>query len=239
MREGVGLVSARVRLRACLYLVLVIGLLFACGALVLQMGGGVSFLLTFAPTVPVVFIVGFSQILFPKLAFEASQFSIAAVLSLVYFILIDVILLSFHLSSSVSAVFLVTEIGNITVLEVGVCNLVSGVAVPLVLFVACIKQTCKTRYLLALLGGALGIHAILLPKVLETLAHAEVACGKGSVPDICRVVTYCEVSLSQSAALILLFVLVLLLPEWGSSIVRYWRMSKDFQQPLTCCDKPK
>ncbi|MBS5341124.1 MAG: hypothetical protein KHX93_08110 [Actinomyces sp. oral taxon 181] len=178
-------------------------------------------------------MVGFLQILFPKLAFEAPQLSIAAVLSLVYFGLIDVMLIIFHLSRAVPTVFLVTEMGNITDLEVGVCILVSGTAVPLVLSMACIKQTCKTRYLLALLGGALGIQAILLPKVLETLTYAAVTCGKGNVPDICRVVTYCEVALSQSVALMVLFVVVLVLPEWGSSVVRYWRILKAFQQSLT------
>ena len=233
MREGVGLVSARVRLRACLYLVLLIGLLFACGVLVCQMGGEVSFLLIFAPTVPVVFMVGLLQILFPKLAFEASQLSIATVLSLVYFGLIDVMLFVFCLSRPVTTGFSVTEIGNITDLEVGVCILVSGTAVPLVLLMACIKRTCKTRYLLTLLGGALGIQAILLPKVLETLTYATVTCGKGNVPDICRAVTYCEVALSQSVALMVLFMVVLVLPEWGSFVVRYWRMSKAFQQSLT------
>lgn len=232
MREGVGLVSARVRLRACLYLVLLIGLLFLCGALLCQMGGEVSFLLIFAPTVPVVFMVGLLQILFPKLAFEASQLSIAAVLSLVYFGLIDLMLIIFHLSRAIPTVFLVAEMGNITDLELGVCIVVSGTAAPLVLFMACIKQTCKTRYLLALLGGALGIQAILLPKLLETLTYAAVTCGKGNVPDICRVVTYCEVALSQSVALMVLFVVVLVLPAWGSSVVRYWRMSKAFHQSL-------
>lgn len=232
MREGVVLVSARVRLRACLYLVLLIGLLFACGVLVFQIGGGVSFLLIFAPSVPLVFVVGFLQILFPKLAFEASQLSIAAVLSLVYFGLIDVMLIIFHLSRVVFTVFFFTETGNITDLEVGVCILVSETAVPLVLFMACIKQTCKTRYLLVLLGGALGIQAILLPKVLETLTYAVVTCGKGNVPDICRVVTSCEVALSQSVALMVLFVVVLVLPEWGSSVVIYRWISKAFQQSL-------
>ena len=233
MRECMGLRSARIRLRACLYLVLIIGLLFARGVLVFQMGSEVFFPLIFTPAAPVVFMVGFSQILFPKLAFEASQLSIAAVLSLVYFGLIDMMLLIFHLSGAVYTVFSVTEIGNITGLEEGVCILISETAVSLVLFMACIKQTCKTRYLLALLGGALGIQAILLPKVLETLSYAAVTCRKGNVPDICRVETYCEVALSQSVALILLFVVVLILPEWGSSVVRYWRMSKAFQQPLT------
>lgn len=230
MREGVGLVGARVRLRACLYLVLLIGLLFACGVLVFQMGGGVSVLLIFAPSVPLAFVVGFLQILLPKLAFEASQLSIAAVLSLVYFGLIDAMLIIFHLSRPVPTVISFTETGNITDLEVGVCILVSEVAVPLVLFMACIKQTCKTRYLLALLGGALGIQAILLPKVLETLTYAMVTCGKGNVPDICRVVTYCEVALSESVALIVLFVLVLSLPEWGSPVLKYWLISKAFRE---------
>ena len=233
MPEGVGLRSARMRQRTCLYLVLIVGLQVACGRLIFQMGREVLLVQVLTPSC--VLLVGISLILVPRLAFDLSRFSISAVLSLVYVGLKDLMLLVCYLSSFSSAkvtAFLVPENGNITTLEVDVYIAVSEVAVTAVLFMACIKRTCKTRYLLALLGGALGIHAILLPKVLETLAYVAVACAKGDAPDICRAVSYCEVALSESVALIALFVVVLSLPEWGSPVVKYLLMSKAFRESV-------
>jgi len=225
--------SVRIRMGVCLYLVLIAVLLLACGVLIFQMGQEVLVLLRQVLVPSPLLPFGICLMIFPKVAFVLSRFSISAVLSLVYFGLKDLMLLICYLSSFSSAkatAFLLPENGTITTLEVDVYIAVSDVAVTAVLCLACIKQTCKTRYLLALLGGALGIHAILLPKVLETLAYVAVACAKGDAPDICRAVSYCEVALSESVALIALFVLVLALPEWGSPVVKYWLMSKAFRE---------
>lgn len=230
MLEHAGSVSVRIRMGVCLYLVLIAGLLLACGVLIFQMGHEVLVLLAQVLGPLPLLLFGISLMIFPKVAFALSRFSIAAVLSLVYFCLKDCMLFLFHIYGITTTTFLVPESGNITTLEVEIYIGISEMAVTVVLFAACIKQTCKTRYLLAVLGGALGIDAILLPKVLETLAYVVGSCGKGEMPVICRAESYYELALSQSLALIVLFVVVLALPEWGSPVVKYWLMSKAFRE---------